>query len=117
MVMIKGISVSALLVLTLAVAACGADEQVQRISSNGYSGLWPFTVDSVDLMCEGPSPKALARTSDGTVYALNGSARSAAKERGWADGQLITKPNPSFPGAKMDYSDIVQLAQALCGKA
>ncbi|QGW78475.1 DUF2511 domain-containing protein [Pseudomonas alkylphenolica] len=115
--MIKGISVPALLVVTLSMAGCGADEKVQRVSSNDYGDSWPFTVEALDLMCEGPSPKALARTLDGTVYALSGSARSAAKERGWSDGQEITKPAPSMPGVKMDYSDFVQRAQALCGGA
>ncbi|MGF6590722.1 DUF2511 domain-containing protein [Pseudomonas sp. 2835] len=115
--MLKGISLTALLVATLAMAGCGADEKVQSISSKDYGGAWPFTVDKLDLMCEGPSPKALARTSDGTVYALSGSARSVAKERGWADGRDITKPDPSMPSVKMDYSDVVQRAQALCGNS
>ncbi|WP_157832233.1 DUF2511 domain-containing protein [Pseudomonas sp. 09C 129] len=112
--MIKGISRPALLAVALVMAGCGADEKVQKISSKDYKGPWPFTVDSVDLLCEGQSPKALARTSDGTIYALNGSARSVAKEHSWADGQDITKPDPALPGVKMDYSNIVQLAQSLC---
>ncbi|QPO19595.1 DUF2511 domain-containing protein [Pseudomonas sp. Y39-6] len=93
-----------------------ADGRERSISSADFGEAWPFTVDSVDLMCDGPSPKALARTSDGTVYALNGSARTIAKSRGWADGQDITKPNPSMPAIKMDYSNFVQIAQDLCPK-
>ena len=89
---------------------------MQTVSSKDFGDAWPFTVDSVDLLCDGPSPKALARTSDGTVYALNGSARSIAKSRGWADGRDITKPSPTMPTIKMDYSDIVQIAQELCPK-
>lgn len=102
---------------TFASGACGANEKTQKVSSMEYGGAWPFTVESVDLLCFGPSPKALARTSDGTVYALSGSARSQAKKNGWSDGQDITKPNPTMPSIKMDYSDIVQRAQALCGGA
>ncbi|MBP5108642.1 DUF2511 domain-containing protein [Pseudomonas protegens] len=112
--MSKRICVSVLVSTLLALGGCGAEEKSQKISSEEYGDAWPFTVDSVDLLCDGPSPKALARASNGTVYALSGSARSQAKERGWADGHEITKPNPTMPSIKMDYSDIVQRAQALC---
>ena len=114
--MSQGIRVTALIVVLSALAGCGASEKIQTVSSKDYGDAWPFTVDSVDLMCDGPSPKALARTADGTVYALNGSARTQAKSRGWADGQDITKPNPSMPAIKMDYSNFVQIAQDLCPK-
>lgn len=112
----QGIRVTALIVVLSALAGCGASEKIQTVSSKEFGDAWPFTVDSVDLMCDGPSPKALARTADGTVYALNGSARTQAKSRGWADGQDITKPNPSMPAIKMDYSNFVQFAQDLCPK-
>ncbi|WP_431080138.1 DUF2511 domain-containing protein [Pseudomonas thivervalensis] len=113
----KRMTISVVALAMLASGVCGAQEKSQRVSSKDYGDAWPFTVDSVDLLCFGPSPKALARTSDGTVYALSGSARSQAKDRGWSDGQDITKPNPTMPSIKMDYSDIVQRAQALCGGA
>jgi hypothetical protein len=113
----KRMTISVVALAMLASGVCGAQEKSQKVSSKDYGDAWPFTVDSVDLLCFGPSPKALARTSDGTVYALSGSARSQAKDRGWSDGQEITKPNPTMPSIKMDYSDIVQRAQALCGGA
>ncbi|UVM63279.1 YebY family protein [Pseudomonas sp. B21-010] len=113
----KRMTISVVALAMLASGVCGAQEKSQRVSSKDYGDAWPFTVDNVDLLCFGPSPKALARTSDGTVYALSGSARSQAKDRGWSDGQDITKPNPTMPSIKMDYSDIVQRAQALCGGA
>ncbi|WP_369426918.1 DUF2511 domain-containing protein [Pseudomonas extremorientalis] len=93
-----------------------ADVRVKTVSSGDFGDAWPFTVGSVDLMCDGPSPKALARTADGTVYALNGSARSQARSRGWSDGQDITKQDPAIPAIKMDYSQLVQIAQDLCAK-
>ncbi|WP_334597222.1 DUF2511 domain-containing protein [Pseudomonas alvandae] len=113
----KRMTLSVIVLAALVSGVCGAKDKSQKISSKDYGDAWPFTVDSVDLLCYGPSPKALARTSDGTVYALSGSARSQAKDRGWSDGQDITKPNPTMPSIKMDYSDIVQRAQALCGGA
>lgn len=114
--MSQGNKVAPLIILLSAIAGCGASEKVQTVSSKDFGEAWPFTIDSVDLMCDGPSPKALARTADGTIYALNGSARTQAKSRGWADGQDITKPNPTIPTIKMDYSTIVQIAQDLCAK-
>ena len=113
----KRMTLSVAVLAMLASGVCVTKEKIQKVSSKDYGDAWPFTVDSVDLLCLGPSPKALARTSDGTVYALSGSARSQAKNRGWSDGQDITKPNPTMPSIKMDYSDIVQRAQALCGGA
>lgn len=113
----KRMTISVVALAMLASGVCGAQEKSQKVSSKDYGDAWPFTVDSVDLLCFGPSPKALARTSDGTVYALSGSARSQAKDHGWSDGQDITKANPTMPSIKMDYSDIVQRAQALCGGA
>ncbi|MDP9780980.1 DUF2511 domain-containing protein [Pseudomonas fluorescens] len=113
----KRMTLSVVALAMLASGMCGAKERIQTVSSKDYGDAWPFTVDSVDLLCFGPSPKALARTSNGTVYALSGSARSQAKDRGWSDGQDITKPNPTMQSIKMDYSDIVQRAQALCDGA
>lgn len=112
----QGMKVGTLIFGLLLTAACIAAENVRTVSSADFGDAWPFTVDSVDLMCDGPSPKALARTADGTVYALNGSARTQAKSRGWSDGQDITKPDPAMPTIKMDYSQFVQNAQDLCAK-
>jgi hypothetical protein len=114
--MIQGVKGVAVIAMISAIAGCGASEKAQTVSSKDFGDVWPFTVDSVDLLCDGPSPKALARTADGIIYALNGSARTIAKSRGWADGQDITKPNPSMPAIKMDYSNFVQIAQDLCPK-
>lgn len=110
----QGIKVFVLVGGLLLSLTSAADARELPVSSKDFGNDWPFIVDSVDLMCDGPSPKALARTSDGTVYALNGSARSVAKSRGWADGRDITKPSPTMPAVKMDYSNIVQVAQELC---
>lgn len=112
--MFKGILIGAVSVVVAAIAGCGADDKTETVSRKDFGEAWPFTVDQVDLLCDGPSPKALARTPDGVIYALNGSARSNAKDRGWADGYDITKPSPSAPSIKMDFSAFVQRAQALC---
>lgn len=112
--MLKGILIGAISVAIVVIAGCDADEKKETVSGKDFGAAWPFTVDQVDLLCDGAPPKALARTADGTIYALSGSARTQAKDRGWADGQDITKPDPALPTIKMDYSDFVKRAQALC---
>ncbi|WP_438307577.1 DUF2511 domain-containing protein [Pseudomonas guariconensis] len=112
--MFKGILIGVFSVAIVAIGGCEADEKVDTVSSKDFGAAWPFTVEQIDLLCDGPSPKALARTPDGTIYALSGTARSQAKDKGWADGQEIAKPDPSIPSIKMDYSDFVKRAQALC---
>ncbi len=112
--MLKGISGVILGASLLAMAGCGAGEKADTVTSKGFGAAWPFTVEQLDLLCEGPSPKALARTTDGGIYALSGSARAQAQQKGWKDGRDITKPDPSNPSIKMDYSAFVQRAQALC---
>lgn len=112
--MIQGLKYFGMVSCLVTSLYCVASVEVRTVASSDFGDAWPFTVDSVDLTCEGPSPQALARTSDGTVYALNGSARSIAKNRGWADARDITKPSPTMPSVKMDYSDMVKIAQGLC---
>lgn len=97
----------------LAMAAFAA-EKIESVSQAEYGSKWPFTVKNIDLLCQEGPPSALVRTDDGRIYALNGSARSRASKNGWLDGQLITKPDESFLGIKMDYSEITARAMKLC---
>jgi Protein of unknown function (DUF2511). len=97
----------------LALAGCGG-EKSETATQAEYGVKWPFTVEKVDLLCQDGPPSALLKTEDGKLYALNGSARSRASKNGWLDGHLITKPNASTPGVKMDYSEITVRAMKLC---
>ncbi len=87
--------------------------KVQEVTEADFGAAWPLTVPAAELLCEGTPPAALAKV-DGKLYALNGSARTAAAEKGWIDGAALTKPNPEVPGISMDVSPLVQRAQALC---
>lgn len=99
---------------TLMISGGAASAGELNVTSAEYGDTWPFTVDSVVLLCDENPPKALARTPDGSVYALSGSARSKAKTQGWLDGYTITKPSKTMASVPMDYSHIVQRAQELC---
>lgn len=86
----------------------------EAISQADYGDKWPFTVESVELTCEGSPPAALAKAPDGKLYALNGSARTSAAANGWEDGRHITKPSAELPQVQMDISDITGRALKLC---
>ncbi|QPG61226.1 DUF2511 domain-containing protein [Pseudomonas sp. BIGb0427] len=98
----------------LLLAGCSAENKQQVVTSQEYGEDWPFTVESVELMCEPGPPKALLKVPDGTVYALNASASQLAKERGWSDAHTISKPSRWVKGTTMDYGNISQRAIALC---
>lgn len=109
--LIAGFSAAA---AALALVACGGEQPDGTVVfKHEFGEKWPFTVDEVELLCVPPAD-ALAKTPDGKVYALSGSARSKAKESGWLDGYEITKPNPEIQQIKMDYSELVKIAQAPC---
>lgn len=98
----------------LALAGCGADTKTEMVSSKDFGDNWPFTVESVELSCEPNPPKALMKTSDGMLYALNASALKIASERGWSDGKDLAKPSRWVPSVKMDHVSISQRAIDLC---
>lgn len=98
----------------LALAGCGADTKTETVSNKDFGENWPFTVESVELSCEPGPPKALMKTLDGTLYALNASALKIASERGWSDARDLAKPSRWVPSVKMDYVSISQRAIDLC---
>lgn len=84
-----------------------------QVTEADLGAAWPLTVPSAELACEGNPPAALANV-DGKLYALNGSARTVAKDKGWLDGVTLAKPNPDMPEIPMDFTPLVERAQALC---
>lgn len=103
-----------LIIPSLLAVTAFAGEKIETVTQAEYGAKWPFAVEKVDLLCQEGPPSALVRSEDGKIYALNGSARSRASKNGWLDGQSITKPDVSFPGIKMDYSEITVRAMKLC---
>lgn len=87
--------------------------KVAQVTEADLGTAWPLTVPSVELACEGSPPAALAKV-EGKLYALNGSARTVAKDKGWLDGATLAKPNPEMPQIPMDFTPLVERAQALC---
>ena len=112
--MLKGMFVLAGVGTLLALGGCEAESKTVTVSSKDFGDDWPFTVESVQLLCEPNPPKALLKTSDGTVFALNAGAIKIAKERGWSDARDLSKPSRWVPSVKMDHVSISQRAIELC---
>lgn len=94
--------------------ACAAELKVTKES---FGNSWPLLVDSGTLSCttdvvSGASMVTFIH-STGT-YALNGSANTRAKQRGWLPVQSIWRPNPEVPGTRVDISALITPGLKLC---
>lgn len=76
---------------------------------------WPLSVDQVQLHCVEGS--MLVLESNGKRYALNGSARSAAAKRDWAEVDAIWLANPELPGTKISASELIAKGHERCRAA
>lgn len=105
-----------LVLVALALLGCSAGDKSEEVSATDFGEDWPFTVESVELFCKPHPPKAYVKAPDGTFYALNASAKGAAKEHGWSDVGAILKPSRWVKGLPADYSSVSQRAIDLCPK-
>lgn len=78
------------------------------VSEATWTGDWPFTVPQGVLMCG--SPDRVTFSADGTMYAVNGSAKSTGE---FEDLAAIWKDS-DFPGVKVDIGPMIQQGLALC---
>ena len=111
-----GKGIATLVVLALAVVACGGggDNQSEKITRDSFDGTWPFTVDSGTLRCDGSGGfGSVTFEAERTVYAING----VATQRGdGEDVRPIWKDNPdlSSGGPKVSIGDVINEGLALC---
>ncbi|MEW1879425.1 DUF2511 domain-containing protein [Rhodococcus sp. NPDC080181] len=78
------------------------------VSESTWTGDWPFTVPQGVLMCG--APDRVTFSADGTMYAVNGSAKSTGE---FEDLAAIWKDS-DFPGVKVDIGPMIQQGLALC---
>lgn len=89
----------------------GGDQQEGRITSANYGDEWPFTVAEGTLRCEGSDGVgAVTFEADGTVYGLNGTAKS----RGFPEFDPIWLDDPQVEGLKTNVGPIIERGLALC---
>ena len=105
----------------------GAPEpRKKQISASGYGESWPLTVEGGKLFCidvtkvEEFSQQAILLESGGLIYALNGSAKTAAirENKPWIDAREITKKDPRAAewgmNAILDITPLIEEGQTLC---
>lgn len=88
------------------------------ITAEEYGKDWPFTVPSAELDCEPPAYTVVR--VNGVTYAVNGSARTRAAEKGWHDLAEIWRQSPDSVGTGTTWyvsaSGLVQRALTMCPK-
>jgi len=95
-----------ILPLLLILTACSG----RYVSEQEYGYKWPFTVKEGYLFSENNDDSAIFE-NDGIKYALNGYAKSHAKENGYHDVDAIRKDDPNYRGgAKISIEDFVDIA-------
>ncbi|GAA1769428.1 hypothetical protein GCM10009681_46000 [Luedemannella helvata] len=70
---------------------------------------WPLTIDSGTLECRNGAEVVLS--SGGTVYALNGTAKSSKR---YADVSSVWADDPSTAGLKVSIGPLIDEGLALC---
>lgn len=89
-------------------------DQTEEVSSSTFSSTWPLTVDRGEIRCDwlsGGGNAASFTAPDGRRYGLNGSARA---QLGLPRIDPIWKDDPTNPGVKVNASDLLDAALALC---
>lgn len=118
MAFISSKPLAALILIAAAIRVAQASADTVTVNKAEYGEKWPFTVTQVELACE--IPPLMTVTANGKTYALNGSARSHAKEHGWAQLEEIWRIEPEYEGTgtviRMDISDLNERAVELCAK-
>lgn len=98
--------------LGFALTACGGAANSKTVSDADFGDSWPLTVAQGTLKCEGiGGVGAVTIEVDGTVYALNGVAKS---QNAGAAIDPIWAANPAINGAKKDIGDLVSDGLSLC---
>lgn len=106
--------------IALLVLACSAASGGElKVSKESFGTSWPLLVDSGTLSCVVDIETGLSLVTfihpTGT-YALNGTAASRAKQRGWFPVNSIWRPNPAIPGTRVPISALIEPGLKLCNR-
>lgn len=85
---------------------------LQNVSREELGNKWPLSTPQVELRCENNLVTAKAKS---TIYAVNGSARSAARTRKWEeDISPIWLENPAIPTTRIPITPLIDRGLSLC---
>jgi hypothetical protein len=109
--------IAALLLLT-ALESSLADGSSATVKAADYGDAWPFKVSEGVVSCAlfGNRLHIVTFTAGGKTYALNGTARNLAKERGYAEVDAIWREDPIGRGIKVNIGPIIDKGLSLCGE-
>jgi len=88
----------------------------KMLSRSEFGDAWPLSVDSGEVECV-DSRWAVIHASNGKTYALNGAAKSEARDnpkRGWHDIAEVWADDPAAIGQKKDIGVMLSRATSLC---
>lgn len=104
-------------IIGLTLAGCGGSSSssgasTKDVAKADFGESWPLTADKGTLACQGSGGVGAATiTVDGTVYALNGTAKS---QKAGVDIAPIWAADPDIDGAKKDIGVLIDAALKLC---
>lgn len=85
-----------------------------KFTKQEYIGEWPFSVNEIEVYCSGYK-EIYGRTSNGKVYALNGSAKGATRnDSSISKVEEIWLDDPKWAGLKISYGDFITQGLTIC---
>ena len=106
----------ALFSILLLILSCSppAKNHTLKFTKQDYIGEWPFSVNEIAVYCSGYT-EIYGRTSNGKVYALNGSAKGAShNDPSISNVEEIWLDDPKFDGLKISYGDFITQGLTIC---
>jgi len=93
----------------LVVSGCSEGKAIDR---EGLGDEWPFVVDQGVVDCVGTGEVVFR--ANGTTYALNGTARSQMRNKGYRDDLYILRRDPRYPELFMDTQPVIEIGLREC---
>jgi hypothetical protein len=115
----KDVTKAYALAAALLLASTAIQAAELKISKESFGESWPLLVDGGTLSCvvdAGSGVEMVTFIHPTGTYALNGSANSRAKQRGWFPVNTVWRPNPAVPGTRMDISVLIKPGLKLCSR-
>ncbi|MFN8169291.1 MAG: DUF2511 domain-containing protein [Candidatus Nanopelagicales bacterium] len=102
--------------LGVGLTACGGSSasgsSTKEVTKADFGAAWPLTVDGGTLACNGSGGVGVVTiTVDGTVYALNGTAKG---QKAGIDIAPIWAADPDIQGAKKNIGVLIDEGLKLC---
>ena len=103
-----------LFIFFLVLSCTNTPQNTLKFTKQEYTGEWPFSVDEIEVYCSGYK-EIYCKTSNGKVYALNGSAKGASRKNSSISKiEEIWLDDPKWTGVKIPYTDFIKEGLKIC---